>query len=167
MGKDKKYVHQRYFRYFYYSAMKRFEEYRKVLGEKEPQKSEKLKTMIEEEKRILDKFIQQEKETRRKLKKHLDEQQRDVVGWPNKLRYHYTSRKSFLNRFDNLIKLSVDVRRIIEKSGEEGKSYAELLNDIDLEFKAIMKLNNNYEIKKYGRTLLVFAKETRCLFSFS
>src|SRR3989344_3168998 len=107
------YYHQRFFRILYKDMLRRMERYKKIQQLKNQEERIMLEQkFLDEQRKIIRKFIAQEKYAKRRLKEGLKQQQRDIEGWWKRNIEFRRVKNNSINKFNNLIAIAKDIEKI-------------------------------------------------------
>lgn len=161
MKKDA-YYHQRFFRTLYSDMVRRINQYKTIQQiENEEVRRECERIFLEEQTKIIRKFILQEEYARSQLKKGLKRQQQDIESWWKRHIEFRRIKRNCIDRFDNLIAFAEKIEAILSKQHFEQRDTQTLISEIEDELKTIIHLSNDYEIRRYGQGILAFCKRNK------
>lgn len=161
MAKDA-YYHQRFFKVLYRDMIRRMNQYKAIQQIENPElRRQRERRFLEEQRKIIRKFIGQEEYARGKLKEGLKHQQHDIEGWWKRYISFRRAKLNCINRFDNLIAFARKLEEILSKEKFDEKDSQTLISEIEFELNAIIHLSDDYEIRKYGQGILVFCKRNK------
>ena len=156
------YYHQRFFNVIYKDMLRRldkFKQIQRITNEAARKKVEK--KFIEEQASVVARFVSMEKHARHQLKNGLALQQRDIEGWWKRNIEFRKIKRNCQNNFDNLIRFAKKVQIILARESFDENEIKTLISDIEREAFTIINLSDDYEIKKYGKSILDFARRNR------
>ena len=116
---------------------------------------------LQEQRQIIRIFIGKEEKIRRILKRGLRLQQQDIEGWWKRNVEFGKVKRNCLNNFDNLIELAQKIDTILARENFDQDEIKTLISEIEKEVLTIINLSDDYEIKKYGKGILDFARRNR------
>ena len=160
--KKSDYYHQKFFRFLYRDMVRRIDKYKTILqikNEKERKRRERI--FLEEQQKIISRFISQEEYARHKLKEGLKSQQRDIESWWKRNIEFRKVKRECLNRLDYLIVIAKEVEEILKKEQFDQSDVNNLISKITREAIPMMQLSEDFEIRKYGQGILDFCKRNK------
>lgn len=156
------YYNQRFFRILYRDMIRRISQYKTIQQIENPElRRQHERAFLEEQLKIIRKFISQEEYGRSKLKEGLKHQQQDIESWWKRHIQFRRVKRNCMDRFDNLIAFAKKVEEILSKERFEQRDIQTLISEIEDEVATIIHLSDDYEIRRYGQGILAFCKRNK------
>lgn len=156
------YYNQRFFRVLYRDMIRRINQSKAIQQIENPElRRQRERAFLQEQLKIIRKFISQEEYGRSKLKEGLKRQQQDIESWWKRHIEFRRVKRNCMDRFDNLIALAKKAEEILSKERFEQRDIQTLISEIEDEVATIIHLSDDYEIRRYSQDILTLCKRNK------